>query len=655
MLPLLLRIAVKATLTALFILFIAPSKLATAKPFTYPTYDDMVDLLHSTSSTHPRFSSLSTSQSSFSLPTVGTCGASSTPCKNYFLTLQDRTFTSELTPDIFLSGEVHGDETVGPSTVLYLSSLLATASSCVLEHFTDDGDSGSNCIEWYSLGYVFSDALWLSRLLKSRRIIISPASNALGFSQVKRAENGIDPNRDFAYDQDPSNCFRTVTGRHINEIFKNHLIQLSITFHGGMTAIAYEWGSPGHNVKGTVSPDNLAQKELTRGMSDYAGTFKGEVKYPYNSMNRIVYPVHGGMEDWAYAGSWDTGYFVECDPTTYGGYSQGSMGESLRAFNVLVEASRIKKPSESSLGRWEDVFSGDNNGHVTRNVRLSLLTIDMAEPYVEVLKFGGKDFVDYDAVAGLGAGGGRNWVEGGAEDGGDVSVEFKVHGCVTVDESIVVTVPGHVNSTLLWSLQEITPTRYNVIFDGAILYDNIVGAKLNGGKGRWAEPEKGEGDVFMGTAGGVGEESSVVIFTKVDKSWGEEDRTLFEPKNVGPQSHYVNARTNTEYEKSHAGKKVVGRIWWPSNPINIGPPSKGGIGHVPDYEGESFKEKKGKGYDERGNVTNGESEAAEFSIIWVLVGGVLITGALIAARRKKRRAMIEEYEMVNREDVADSV
>ena len=107
--------------------------------------------------------------------------------------------------------------------------------------------------------------------------------------------------------------------------------------------------------------------------------------------------------------------------------------------------------------------------------------------------------------------------------------------------------------------------------------------------------------------------------------------------------------------QSHAGKKVVGRIWWPSNPINIGPPSKGGIGHVPDYEGESFKEKKGKGYDERGNVTNGESEAAEFSIIWVLVGGVLITGALIAARRKKRRAMIKEYEMVNREDVADSV
>ncbi|GMH48803.1 hypothetical protein TL16_g00378 [Triparma laevis f. inornata] len=618
------------------------SPVALAKPFVYPSYDDMVDLLHSYSSTHPRFSSLSTSQSSFSLPTVGTCGKTSTPCKNYFLTVNDHTNTinSELIPDIFLSGEVHGDETVGPSTVLYLSNLLTTASSCVLEHYTENGDKGANCVAWHNYGYTFADARWLSRLVKTRRVIISPASNALGFSQTRRAENGIDPNRDFAYDQNPSNCFRTIAGRHINEIFKNHLIQLSITFHGGMTAIAYEWGSPGHNTKNTVSPDNLAQKELTRGMSDYAGTFKGETKYPYNSMNKIVYPVNGGMEDWAYAGSWDTDYFVQCNPTTYGGYSQGEMGESLRAFNVLVEASRIKKPSESSLGRWEDVFTRENNGHVTRNIRLSLLTIDMAEPYVEVVRFGGQDFVDYDAMAGLGSGGGRNWATRGA----GVSVEFKVHGCVTVDESIIVSVPAHVNSTLLWTLQEITPTTYNILVNGAILHENVAGAKVNGGKGRWAEPENGDGDVFEGTAGNIEGESSVVIFTRVDKSWGEEDRANFEPKNIGPQSHYVNARTNAEYEKVHAGKKVVGRIWWPSNPINVGAASKGGIGHVPDFEGETFKEKKGKGYDEKGNVDVGESQAVEFSMLWVMVGMlwvmvgcVLVAGAFMAVRKRRRR------------------
>ena len=35
-------------------------------------------------------------------------------------------------------------------------------------------------------------------------------------------------------------------------------------------------------------------------------------------MNTAVYPVTGGMEDWAYAASWDkTGYVKACKPTTY--------------------------------------------------------------------------------------------------------------------------------------------------------------------------------------------------------------------------------------------------------------------------------------------------------------------------------------------------
>ena len=42
--------------------------------------------------------------------------------------------------------------------------------------------------------------------------------------------------------------------------------------------------------------------------------------YPVGRLNSIVYPVTGGMEDWAYAASWDTGYAPKCSPRTYGGY-----------------------------------------------------------------------------------------------------------------------------------------------------------------------------------------------------------------------------------------------------------------------------------------------------------------------------------------------
>jgi hypothetical protein len=32
-------------------------------------------------------------------------------------------------------------------------------------------------------------------------------------------------------------------------------------------------------------------------------------------MNDVVYPVHGGMEDWGYAASWDTAYVTPCTPS----------------------------------------------------------------------------------------------------------------------------------------------------------------------------------------------------------------------------------------------------------------------------------------------------------------------------------------------------
>jgi len=187
-----------------------------------------------------------------------------------------------------------------------------------------------------------------------------------------------------------------------------------------MTAIAYEWGSPGRNVGNKKSPDDSAQREIAHGMSEIGGTFASEVKYPYGTMNNVVYEVHGGMEDWGYAGeraergeklwkrfktnkiniyslgagSWDTQYAVSpkageggCTPSTYGGYSTDKTfynGAVLRAFNVLVEASRIKKPAESHLGDSEDLFNpaSANNGHVPRNVRLVLLMIDVVEPYL---------------------------------------------------------------------------------------------------------------------------------------------------------------------------------------------------------------------------------------------------------------------------------
>lgn len=66
----------------------------------------------------------------------------------------------------------------------------------------------------------------------------------------------------------------TACARAINEVWRDHLFQLSITFHGGMEAIAYEWGSPNHMSHGSESPDEVAQASMATAMAKYAGAFK---------------------------------------------------------------------------------------------------------------------------------------------------------------------------------------------------------------------------------------------------------------------------------------------------------------------------------------------------------------------------------------------
>jgi hypothetical protein len=137
-------------------------------------------------------------------------------------------------------------------------------------------------------------------MVDTRSIFIMPTANALGYYQNKREENGIDPNRDFPYGVSSDKCMQTTAARAINELYRKHLFQLALTFHGGMRAISYEWGSP--NAKKDYSPDDGVLLPLGMNMRKYAS---GDFYPKPDAMNPQVYPVKGGMEDWAYAASWD--------------------------------------------------------------------------------------------------------------------------------------------------------------------------------------------------------------------------------------------------------------------------------------------------------------------------------------------------------------
>jgi hypothetical protein len=314
-------------------------------PIRYASYAQIVARLHALEASAPSLVRVWDAQSEYGVASPGSCYAvdgGATPCKHWFVALTNettlargdgrgvRSAAGRDRPQVFLSGNLHGDEVVGPTTLITLAETL---------------------VRLYVAGHP-----WVRRLLDTRLVVMIPVTNPRGYDTKPlpvREENGIDPNRDFPYNVDGGLCMRTAAARAVNEVWREHVFQMALTFHGGMQAIAYEWGSFNHRSRRSESPDDVAQAQLGRVMREAAGPFHG-VRYPVDRMNNLVYPVNGGMEDWAYAASWDTAYVRTCTPSTLGSYAaeKTEYGDAmLRAFNVLIETADDKTPAASTLGR----------------------------------------------------------------------------------------------------------------------------------------------------------------------------------------------------------------------------------------------------------------------------------------------------------------
>lgn len=186
-------------------------------------------------------------------------------------------------------GGFHGDEALGPNIVTYL-------------------------VEYILL---HKDEAQFKEILDNKMIVLLPMANPSGYYRNRREEYdetgfSIDMNRDFPYNNEPSKCFKTAGARVINYLFKKYLFQNGITFHGGMYAIGYPWGSENHLVNGNprnghLSPDNTALKFIGNFMQENSpGNKDFDIPdYPVNTLTNGIYAVPGTLEDWAYAASWE--------------------------------------------------------------------------------------------------------------------------------------------------------------------------------------------------------------------------------------------------------------------------------------------------------------------------------------------------------------
>mmetsp|Transcript_15576 Transcript_15576/g.38852 ORF Transcript_15576/g.38852 Transcript_15576/m.38852 type:complete len:831 (+) Transcript_15576:198-2690(+) len=578
-------------------------------PETYKLWDasKFPKILEEWKELYPDFVRVTTSQDKYGLPTAGEdhdCPFyEGKGCPNYIMTIQDfvvhpdNSESSNSLPEVFWSGCLHGNERVGPTSVMEAATLLLEAAMC--ESLPRASKRQSSSSSKSSLDEELQEAKicrrklhqkgiddvhrkWLARIVSTRRIVVVPTANALGYFRDQREEGKIDPNRDFPYDlTDDTQCMQTIAGRTINEIYREHMFQLALTFHAGMEVVSYEWGAP--SWLNHFSPDHEAQTEIAAGYSRYGGGWSRSKAYDYGTMNDMVYFVRGGMEDWAYAGSWTPEKVMPCQPKQFGGYPKEKTtynDSTLRVFNMLIETSNRKTPAPNDLGTSLDVLQGDTtgNGHVSRNVRLALLAAEMVEPYVSVVGVNKLALSD-DAVP-LETRTPQSCKDTKAvmiaKNAEAVDIEWTVGGSMTVDvtELWYAKWDDVADKVSCWT----RPSSLNGFerVQTMTTPNNGTGAfSLTGSHPKPSSSMTGEstslGPLFRASIPVTGlrptDKIIVIASARVDSSWADQPANIA-PK-MPPQSHVVNARTNPDWNHESNGKRIQGRLDWFSVPLTI--------------------------------------------------------------------------------------
>lgn len=371
---------------AVLVLMLLSPNLVTTNEYKYRTYDQIMSVFKELNSTCSDYLRIDTAQSRYSLPHPGNCGKSD--CETLIVFMTDFNSLTPSRKQFYASGLVHGNEVLGANVLTELAIEL--------------------CEIYQDKSSLTEIPTWIKTLLKERMLIFTPMTNANGYYHSNRGEkianNEVDPNRDFPYFsklETNKDCMVTIAARTVNEIFLEHLIVNSLTFHGGANVIGYPWGNTVHykktqnGLESTEMPDFEAGKSISELLKKYAHSLsKNQLRKPIpdyiiGDMTSTVYMVEGGMEDWAYGGSWENEItmkeenfkvITQCNPNTYGSYSANKtiydyattndenikrmQGNSLRAMIFLIETNDDKRPEESTLGSNENLFSTDSSKEV---------------------------------------------------------------------------------------------------------------------------------------------------------------------------------------------------------------------------------------------------------------------------------------------------
>eukprot|EP00917_Polyrhabdina_sp_WS-2016_P020324 GHVP01043508.1.p1 GENE.GHVP01043508.1~~GHVP01043508.1.p1 ORF type:complete len:681 (+),score=121.94 GHVP01043508.1:1571-3613(+) len=155
-----------------------------------------------------------------------------------------------------------------------------------------------------------------------------------------------------------------------------------------MKSLSYPWGSKNHYWKGISpqSPDHLAFSSVANALQETSTD--EDFYYPVSSMSEGVYPVNGGLEDWAYAASWDSPAVPSsCLVSPFESKIYNPTENSNRCLFFLLEASEDKHPSAAEYGPRLEISPNPEllDGLVSRAIKINLRLAELLVPRIEVL------------------------------------------------------------------------------------------------------------------------------------------------------------------------------------------------------------------------------------------------------------------------------
>ena len=386
-------------------------------------YEKIMSIFENLSKTCGHYIRIDTSQKRYNLDSVEGCGRNN--CTNLIVFMTDFDSYTLDRPTYYLSGLLHGDEVLGPTSLTNFA-----------QYFCETYDKNKNSL--------------YHNILKKKIIIMTPMTNSFGYYNKQREEKVfiqktkeyklVDPNRDFPYNKsndDIQICMQTLSARTINEIFNEFIIGGAITFHGGKSILAYAWGNNIHIqtkndvISSTEAPDynafNNIGKIMVKSSSSKDNLDNNINDYILGDMTSTLYPLDGALEDWAYGG-WENNInqkngidfkpIKTCKPNSFSEYHMtwnfSNINENiysdfdddykLRCLMYLVEAADEKEPNSLKYGNKNittDIFDFYNTtnffGYIPRNMRMIYSGIDLisASIYLDIQNIYIKNINDY--------------------------------------------------------------------------------------------------------------------------------------------------------------------------------------------------------------------------------------------------------------------